>query len=298
MKQFYTLPTSFFSKKLMPIFMMAIFIFSMVGKVGAQTTTTRFNDGYLSVFRQTGSSVASSFTLAGTWTSGSQTITVASTATLVVGMSVTVIGIAGNSAIQTIANGTTFTVSLATIALGTASTLTFNAALTSAGTAIYLDEYLPGTASQTSPNYTVTLLSSGSAGIVAGGATASNGAISRSENGRYILVPGWSTGAGGAAIGAPNTSNTLCAVKPISGSGSIQTGITGASNWFTAANDFRDVTSEDLTNYWLSGASIGIRTTTNGTALTTISTTSTNTRSVNIINGQLYYSTGSETQGV
>ena len=46
--------------------MMAIFIFSMVGKVGAQTTTTRFNDGYLSVFRQTGSSVASSFTLAGT----------------------------------------------------------------------------------------------------------------------------------------------------------------------------------------------------------------------------------------
>ena len=213
-------------------------------------------------------------------------------------MSVTGTGIAGNSAIQTITNGTTFTVSLATIALGTASTLTFNAALTSAGTAIYLDEYLPGTALQTLPNYTVTLPSSGSAGIVAGGATASSGAISRSENGRYILVPGWSTGAGGAAIGAPNTSNILCAVKPISGSGSIQTGITGASNWFTAANDFRDVTSEDLTNYWLSGASIGIRTTTNGTALTTISTTSTNTRSVNIINGQLYYSTWSETQGV
>jgi hypothetical protein len=48
----------------------------------------------------------------------------------------------------------------------------------------------------------------------------------------------------------------------------------------------------------MTGASIGIRTSTNGTALTTVTTTSTNTRSIHILNGQLYYSTGSGTQGV
>ena len=177
-------------------------------------------------------------------------------------------------------------------------------ALGSTGTAIVLEEYLPSTTSQSSPNYSVAIpfaSSAGSNGIVCGATTSSNGAISRSENGRYILVPGWSTNSsisGSTAIGSANTTFTICAIRPVNGSGTINTGITGTSNWFTTANDYRGATSDDLTNYWVTGGSVGLKTTTNGTSLTTVSTTSTNTRSVNIFNGQLYYSTGSGTQGV
>ncbi|MEI6594196.1 MAG: hypothetical protein WCO28_01450, partial [Bacteroidota bacterium] len=177
-------------------------------------------------------------------------------------------------------------------------------ALGTTGTAIVLEEYLPSTTSQSTPNYSVAIpfaSTSGSNGIVCGATTSSNGAISRSENGRYILVPGWSTNTsitGATAIGSANTTFTICAVRPVNGSGTINTGITGTSNWFTAANDYRGATSDDLTNYWVVGASVGIRTTTNGTSLTTVSTTSTNVRIANIFNSQLYYSTGAGTNGI
>ena len=172
--------------------------------------------------------------------------------------------------------------------------------LGSTGTAIYIDEYHPITATQSSANFTVTIPSSGANGMVAGATTSSNGAITRSENGRYVLVPGFSTGTGGASLGAANSTNTLCAVRPIDGTGTINVGITGTANWFTNANDFRGATSDDLTNYWLTGNTLGVLTTTNGTTVTPLIATTTsssylNTRVVNIFNGQLYYATGSTT---
>jgi len=197
-----------------------------------------------------------------------------------------------NSSAQTTSN---FNDGYITIFRQTSSTT-----LGSTGTAIFIDEYHPTNTSQTNSNFTVTIPSSGATGMVAGATTSSNGSISRSENGRYILVPGFSTATGGASLGAANTTNILCAVRPIDGSGTINTGITGAANWFTNANDFRGVTSDDLSNYWLTGNTLGVLTTTNGTTVTPLIATTTsssflNTRVVSIINGQLYYSTGSTT---
>jgi hypothetical protein len=213
---------------------LTILFLALANAVDAQTTTNRFNDGFISVFRNTSAST-----------------------------------------------------------------------LGSTGTAIVIDEFSPITTGQTTANFSVTLpntASAGSTGIVSGATTSSNGSISRSENGRYLLIPGWSTDTSipgnTTAIGAANSTYLYCAVRPINGSGVISTGVTGTSNWFSAANDYRGATSDDGTNYWVSGASLGVRTTTNGTTLTTVSTTSTNTRALNIINGQLYYSTGSGTQGV
>jgi len=213
---------------------LTILFLALANAVDAQTTTNRFNDGFISVFRNTSAST-----------------------------------------------------------------------LGSTGAAIVIDEFSPMTTGQTAANFSVALpntASAGSTGIVSGATTSSNGSISRSENGRYLLIPGWSTDTSipgnTTAIGAANSTYLYCAVRPINGSGVISTGITGTSNWFSAANDYRGVTSDDGTNYWVSGASLGVRTTTNGTTLTTVSTTSTNTRALNIINGQLYYSTGSGTQGV
>jgi len=178
---------------------------------------------------------------------------------------------------------------------------------TSAGTAIVIEEYNPSTVSQTSPNFSLFIpynSDAGSNGIVSGATTTSNGAITRSENGRYLLVPGWSTNSSisTAAIGVANTANSICAVRPVNGAGTIGTGITGTSNWFTNTNDYRGAASDDGTNYWVSGGSLGVRYTNNGTSLVTLpsgtTTSYTSSRTVNIFNGNLYYSTGSGTPSV
>ncbi|UAY52773.1 beta strand repeat-containing protein [Ferruginibacter albus] len=160
------------------------------------------------------------------------------------------------------------------------------------GSQIELDEYNTTSTGQ-SPVSVISLPTTGTSKIVSGGSTSSNGAISRSENGRYILVPGWS-----ANVGDANSAFTLCAVRPVSGSGTILNGITGTSNWFSSSNDYRGATSDDGTNFWVTGGSKGILYTTNGTTVVTVSATSTNTRTANIFNSQLYFSTGSGTQGV
>ncbi len=201
-----------------------IFIYSSTSIIGQ--TTTRFNDGYLSVFKATSSS-----------------------------------------------------------------------ALSNAGTAIVIEEYLPTGASQSSPNYSVTLPSVssgiGTNDIVVSGTATAAGQISRSENGRYILIPGYHN-----LIGDANTTfNTTSVVRTLNGSGTMGAGISGA-NYSSGNNNLRGATSDDGTNFWMTGNGLGITTTTNGTTITNVSSTSTNNRAGFIYNGQLFLTTGGGSQGI
>ncbi|MGK4567524.1 YDG domain-containing protein [Flavobacterium sp. 3HN19-14] len=169
--------------------------------------------------------------------------------------------------------------------------VTSGAALGNTGTQIVTEEYLPTGAAQASPNFSVTL-PTGASGVVVSGTASSAGAISRSENGRYLIIPGYA-----AAIGAANsTFNTNGTARTLNASGTLGTGIVGS--FYSTNNDLRGATSDDGTNYWFTGGSLGIRYSNNGTTVSTISTTSTNTRVTHIFNGQLYYSTGSGTNGI
>ncbi|CAN5309694.1 hypothetical protein BH09BAC2_BH09BAC2_05460 [soil metagenome] len=174
--------------------------------------------------------------------------------------------------------------------------VTSSSALTSAGTAITTEEYLPTVVAQAAPNYSLALPSSnsslGALDLVLAGTSTSSGAMTRSENGRYLVLPGYN-----ALLGAANTTfTTNSAIRILNGGGTIG-GLNATAAWFTGSNSFRGVASDDATNYWMTGSTTGVLTTTTG-ASTIVSATSTNTRFINIYNGQLYYSTGSGTNGI
>jgi hypothetical protein len=177
--------------------------------------------------------------------------------------------------------------------------VTSGSALGSTGTAIVIDEYHPSTATQSSPNFNVALPSVssglGANDVVVSGTAAAAGQISRSENGRYILIPGYK-----ALIGAANTTfNTNSVVRTLNGISTMGAGISGA-NYSNGNNNLRGVTSDDGSNFWMTGNGIGMIHTTSSTptTLTTVSATSTNNRASFIFNGQLYLTTGAGTQGI
>jgi len=233
--------------------------------------------------------------LAGNTTTGSATITnLSSTSSLSPGMSVSGVGIPSSAAILTVIDENSIVINANATATGSSITLSFNITQGTWGSTIAVEEYLPNTQNQTSPNFSLSLPSAGSAKIVCGATTTSNGGITRSENGRYLIIPGYN-----ANLGDLSSSFTLPAIRTVNGAGTIGSGIqASASGWFSSANDYRGAASDDGTNFWTSGGSLGIRYSVNGTNVTTVSNTSTNTRVVNIFNGQLFYSTGSGTDGI
>jgi hypothetical protein len=257
-----------------------------------QTTTTRFNDGFLTVFK-VAAPPGVSFSLSCT-TNATTTITTASTATLVVGMSVAGTGIPANTAITSIVSGTSFTITNAATNSAT-NNLTFNSTLTNTGTGIITEEYLPATAAQSAPNFSAAIPTlTGNRLVVSGTATAS-GQISRSENGNFLVIPGYNT-----TPGQLNSAfNTNSAVRTVNGTGTVGAGISGA-NYSSGNNNLRGATSDDGTNFWMTGNGLGIRhaATAAPTTVTTVSTSSTNNRAAFIYNGQLYLTTGAGTQGI
>ena len=292
MKQFDFSVKAIFSHRICPIMLTMLMALGMSVSLFAQTTT-RYNDGYLTIFK-VAAPAGASFTLSGTTTLSSATVTFASTTGIAVGMSITGTGIAANTSVLTVVNSTTITISTNATAAGT-NTLTFNAALNTGGTAIIAEEYLPTGAAQSSPNYSLALPTTSGAPnkrIVTSGSGASVGGMTRSENGRYLTVPGYDNNVGVAAA-----SYLTAAMRTIDGTGNVGAGIQGTFHTTGAAN-FRSTTSDDGVNFWTAGSGTGILYSNNGTTVTTVSTTQTNTRVINIYNSQLYYTTGSATIGL
>ncbi len=168
-------------------------------------------------------------------------------------------------------------------------------ALANTGTAIVAEEYNTTTTTQAAPNYSVAIPTATGNKLVVSGTATSSGGMTRSENGRYLLMPGYN----GLIGDANSTFTTNGAVRTINGTGTVGAGI--AANgllWLSASNNLRGATSDDGTNYWISGNGVGIQTSTTGNPITTITTTSTNNRDVVIYNGQLYFTTGAGSQGI
>lgn len=169
------------------------------------------------------------------------------------------------------------------------------AALTNTGTAVVAEEFNPNTAAQSAPNYSVAIPTTGSNRLVVSGSATASGGMSRSENGRYLLMPGYS-----GSVGDANTTfTTNGAVRTIDASGTVGDGISaGGTLWLSGNNNLRGATSDDGTNYWITGNGVGIQTSSNGTTITTVSSTTTNNRTAAIYNGQLYLTTGAGSQGI
>ncbi len=170
-----------------------------------------------------------------------------------------------------------------------------SAPLTSAAVAVFLDEYTPtGTYVQTIALPTAT--SGLNRPLTNSGTATSEGFLSLSANGLYLVHAGYSAAPGTAGVVATTSASTPRVVARVDLNGNVDTS-TALSDAYSGAN-IRSATSFDGTQFWTGGtsgssgsvryaASVGASTTTQ------LSTTITNTRVVGIFGGQLYVSSSS-----
>jgi len=164
-----------------------------------------------------------------------------------------------------------------------------SAPLANTGGAVFLDEYTPsGVPVQSIPMPTVA--SGTNQPLIASGTAVSEGLLTRSTDGRYILLTGYST-----TLPADGTiSGTTAAMVPrtvgrVGFDGSVDTST--ALTDFADGNNPRSATSTDGMQLWVGGADGGVRYTTLGSRTSTqLSTDSKNIRAVDIFDGQLYMS--------
>jgi hypothetical protein len=165
--------------------------------------------------------------------------------------------------------------------------------LVNTGSAVFLDEYAPdGTLIQSVP--LPTAASGANKQLIASGTATSEGQLTRSSDGQYLLLTGYGRDLGGSGS---ISSTTAAAVPRVVG----RVRFDGTADTSTALGDFADAnnprsaTSTDGTDLWVAGASGatgGVRYTTLGsTTSTQLSTDSTNVRQVLVFGGQLYMST-------
>ena len=166
---------------------------------------------------------------------------------------------------------------------------------TGVGEPVFLDEYTSaGVLVQSVPMPTTA--SGSNQPLVASGAASTEGQLSQSSDGRYLLLTGYD-----AAVGVTGLTTSLSAAVPRT-VGRVAFG--GGVDTSTALTDFcsgdkpRGATSDNGTNLWLScgksatGTSVGVHYTTLGsTTSIQLSTTATDSRQVNVFGGQLYVST-------
>lgn len=166
--------------------------------------------------------------------------------------------------------------------------------LANSGNPIFLDEFTPSGVLVQSIALRTTPVGPQRA-IFSSGTASSEGLLSRSADGRYILLTGYS-----ARIGT-SLSRTSAAVVPrvvarVDINGNVDTSTALAD--FSDLNNPRSATSDDGTRIWVTGGAGGIRTTTLGaTTSTQIADSPPSARQLAIFNGQLFATSNSGPTG-
>src|SRR5262245_60786104 len=166
--------------------------------------------------------------------------------------------------------------------------------LVNTGNPVFLDEYTPaGTLVQSVA--LPTTASGAQKQLIASGTATSEGLLTRSTDGQYLVLTGYAADLGGAVNLPTSTSATINrTVGRVSFAGSIDT--SSAFTDVASGSNPRGAISTNGTDLWVTGGAGGIRYATLGsTTSTQLSTTLTNLRQTNIFAGQLYISTASGT---
>jgi hypothetical protein len=160
------------------------------------------------------------------------------------------------------------------------------AALGSTGTAFFLEEYntsgLVGT---------ITVPTTGTNKLVVAGSATSEGMLSRSSDFSKLSIPGYD-----AALGLAGVASAANIARSVGTFGIGYGSFNKITSTLTTGSNLRSVTSEG-NNYWGGNASGGISYLGTGTS-SAVSSTVSNTRTVGIHNGNLYFTTGSGTVGI
>lgn len=169
--------------------------------------------------------------------------------------------------------------------------------LVATGNAVFLDEYTPtGTFVQSLP--LPTTASGGSFPLIASGTADTEGMLTRSADGQYLLLTGYATTTGGSTSLPGSASATINrVVGRVDSHGVVNT--TTALSDFADGNNPRSAVSTNGTDLWVGGAAGGVRYATLGAGTSTqLNSTVTNARQVMIAGGQLYVSISAGTPRV
>jgi hypothetical protein len=162
--------------------------------------------------------------------------------------------------------------------------------LANTGNTVFIDEYTPAGSFVQS----IQLPNSGVDSLVANGTSTSEGGLSLSADGNFLLLTGYGPTAIPAVSSLQATASTAVSrvVGRIDGSGTIDTSTRLTD--FASGSSPRSAASTDGTDLWVAGGTGGGRYTTLGsTTSTQLASTPTNLRHLNIANGQLYVSSQS-----
>jgi uncharacterized repeat protein (TIGR01451 family) len=164
--------------------------------------------------------------------------------------------------------------------------------LVNTGNVVFLDEFTPAGVSVQSIALPATA-SGGQLQLIAGGTSTSEGLLTRSSNGAFIVLAGYATNTGGGtSLSGTSSAAVPRTVGRVDASGNVDTS-TGLTD-FASANNPRSVASTNGTDFWACGGAGGMRYATLGsTTSTQISTTVANLRQAAIFGGQLHVSTSS-----
>jgi len=161
-------------------------------------------------------------------------------------------------------------------------------ALSSSGTQAFLDEYEPS-GKFVEAIALPTATSGANKPLVASGSASSEGLLTLSGDGNYLIATGYDAAVGTAKVAETKSVSAPRTIARVSASGEVDTStaLTDAAN----ENNVRSATSSNGTDIWVGGAAGGVRHTTLGSATSTgLNETDKNVREVSIFNGQLYTS--------
>ena len=167
--------------------------------------------------------------------------------------------------------------------------------LSAAAAPVFLDEFTPaGALVQSVPMPTAVVASNRR--LTAAGNSTSEGFLTRSVDGNYLVVPGYDAAVATGAVAGTTSATVNRVIGRVDAAGTVDT-TTALTDAISAGNP-RGATSTNGTDLWLSGTSAGggIRYATFGaTTSTALNVTVTNLRATNIFGGQLYLTSASGT---
>jgi hypothetical protein len=163
--------------------------------------------------------------------------------------------------------------------------------LSSTSAPTYLDEYTPAGVFQGS----IMLNATGTANkLTNNGSSTSEGILTLSADGRYLLAAGYNSEVGVATISSTTSAAVARTVARIDGDRNVDIS-TAPTNAYSNGN-IRGATSVDGTGFFLSGSNAGVRYAALGaTTSSSISTTVASSRAVRVYRNRVYFSTGAGT---
>lgn len=169
--------------------------------------------------------------------------------------------------------------------------------LSGSGSPVSLDEYSPSGA----PLASVPLPTAAAGAenpLVASGSASSEGGLTLSADGRYLVATGYDTAVGTSGLSSSAAATLPRTIATVDAAGNVDSST--ALTDFSDGNNPRSAVSADGSEFWVGGAAGGVRYATLGASTSTplVSSTYKNVRQLEIVGGRLYTSADPTKAGV